>query len=329
MRGSRIPKAEQIPVECSLSLVRDWIANRTSFCKTTAPLIELLKSAAPRNEEARWLLSVFQSVPENAKELKIALSLAENATGWSQYYRALLLNGAAPETQVSLVLLPLLRESAELGFVPAMTKYGSLLSIYGNLETALTWLNKAAKGGDLEALLEQNGHFGSHADQILANPQKSFYAYFIAARHGNFVAMSELISNSAISNLERAIWKARLILFRLFPHCEVTIDEIRSFLLYRLPMNSYRPSLHCIYVVGRELEGYEQLWEQANHHELKNSPYERCIGIYLVISNRARVAALQTLVAMLKCGIHRDIARLIAQRVYATREHFAFDWYEN
>ena len=77
-----------------------------------------------------------------------------------------------------------------------------------------------------------------------------------------------------------------------------------------------------LFVVGRELEGYDQFWDE---NRCVPNDLQRCIDVYLTVSHFARVAALQTITALRQHRFPRDVAVLIARRVYATRED-AYAW---
>lgn len=76
-----------------------------------------------------------------------------------------------------------------------------------------------------------------------------------------------------------------------------------------------RDDLRVMHGVGRELEGFEQLWPNRQLF----SDHARCVDFYLAITHAARRAALQTVVAMREIGLLRDLAMLIARLVYQSR----------
>ncbi len=77
-----------------------------------------------------------------------------------------------------------------------------------------------------------------------------------------------------------------------------------------------------MFVVGRELESYDQFWDDDKRFP---DNLARCVDVFLTLTHRARVAALQTVSALPRRGLPRDVAVLIARSVYATRED-AFAW---
>ena len=87
-------------------------------------------------------------------------------------------------------------------------------------------------------------------------------------------------------------------------------------------------ALQILFVIGRELDGVDQFWD-TNKKILPN--WQRCVDVYLTVTRRARVAALQTVFAMknfvVGCRrLGRDLATLLAKLVYVSREE-AIAWY--
>ena len=75
---------------------------------------------------------------------------------------------------------------------------------------------------------------------------------------------------------------------------------------------------------GRELEGYDQLWDEGRH---PHDSFMRSIAVFLVVTHRARRAALQTVAGLREIGLPRDVAVLIGKMVYATRTD-AWSWWQ-
>ena len=69
------------------------------------------------------------------------------------------------------------------------------------------------------------------------------------------------------------------------------------------------------FVIGRELEGYEEFWEEGTH---PIEFHQRCIRFYLDEIHRARRAALQTTFGLRRI-LGRDVSGMIGKMVYETR----------
>ena len=74
--------------------------------------------------------------------------------------------------------------------------------------------------------------------------------------------------------------------------------------------------LDTIFLIGSELEGYEDLW---GDHLVLSEDLIRCIDFYLTVVHAARVAALQT-VLILRRHLVKDVAILIGKMIYDTRK---------
>lgn len=69
------------------------------------------------------------------------------------------------------------------------------------------------------------------------------------------------------------------------------------------------------YLVGKEMEGYEELWEPGVH---PHPNYLKAIQLYLKVKSEARRAALQAIFG-LRPVLGRDVAIMIGKMVYALR----------
>jgi hypothetical protein len=84
-------------------------------------------------------------------------------------------------------------------------------------------------------------------------------------------------------------------------------------------------TLQVLYITGRELHGYEKIWEEGRH---PHRHFLQCINVYKIIVYRARSAALQTVAALLRSkASNKDVARLIGKIVYQTRESDPVIWW--
>jgi hypothetical protein len=79
-------------------------------------------------------------------------------------------------------------------------------------------------------------------------------------------------------------------------------------------------SVHEQYVIGRDLDGFNDFWDRTR--KIRKTWLIECIEIYLTHSHSARRAALQTVVA-LRPLLGLDVARMIGKLVYGTRGEFA------
>ena len=111
-----------------------------------------------------------------------------------------------------------------------------------------------------------------------------------------------------------ALLLARFALLR-GDHSPIAVD-LRS-VIQRFDQANSAADTQLLFVVGRELEGYDQFWDAGRH---VSDQVARCIDVYLTITHCARVAALQTISSLKQRGIPRDVAVLIGRLVYATRD---------
>jgi hypothetical protein len=134
-----------------------------------------------------------------------------------------------------------------------------------------------------------------------------------AALKGHPQAMGVLVDEYAetLSAIEYAVYSARYVLLA------GDVAFVPDFLLFNTTAQ--------FFYAGRELEGYRQLWKDGEHPSA--SPWSHCIVVYQIVTERARRAALQTVVALRPlCGGSRDVARLIGRAVYKTRYTHTKDW---
>lgn len=235
-------------------------------------VIFVLRSCADRGDsESIWLLENLEGIPEY--EWIAALSTIQEDTPIGNYYRALAHNEKA-------IWIELLRKSAEAGFVPAMVRFGSLIR-------DMDLLKRSYELNDPEAALML---------AILDKPRQFEFLYK-AATLGNIEALYRVVRHypEKLSLGEWALFSARHILFngRLGNREIASLDDGTMFL------------------VGRELEGFQRLWTRACHH------YTDCVQLYLDTIHRTRRAALQT-IAGLRPILGRDVARMIGRMVFFT-----------
>jgi len=311
MRASRKPKLDTIPTDWLVLVARDWLFSRgAGNCNSSvAHVTKVLDSAAARgNEEAAWLQRVMANIPEfglwskkneEAKCVWLMERLKTENGPRAQYYRgvaSLFLDG-----------LSLLRQSAENGFIPAMAEFGWRM-MDTQPQEALNWLRKAAERNNPEGLF--------WLGELQVDDVERLKLLRAAAQQGHVEAMQRLgwsFLKSYVPALEAAVISARYVLLTGdFDEDISGIDPLE-----------HADDIQLMFVVGRELEGYDQFWDEGRHL-VKN--LARCIHVYLTVSHRARCAALQTISALKQHMFPRDMAVLIAQYVYLTRED-AIAWF--
>jgi len=305
---SRRPKLDTIPADWLLLVAREWASGDYNDNQSAAHVTKVLESAASRgNEEAGWLLAVMTRngpIPNvtahshDYSEWLAKIMTAEEGPR-AQYYRGREL-ARLPEPQIHDDVDALLLCSAESGFAPAMAEL-----IYSRFdESGMKWLKMAAERNDPYGLFR----LGELA--AAGETSRRFQLWEAAAKLGHALSMSRLTHFFlGVAGLDWAILRARYILLTADQHSMDGLDHV---------FYHENADVQLMFVVGRELEGYDQFWDEGRRLE---AHFERCIDLFLTVSHRARLAALQTM-AMLRRhhGFPRDVAMLIARRVYQTRD---------
>lgn len=80
-----------------------------------------------------------------------------------------------------------------------------------------------------------------------------------------------------------------------------------------------------LYVIGRELDGYQDFFPKLVLHDIDDGPVDIVLRKYRSLMGRVRTSSLFT-VAVLKRLVGKDVARMIAKMVYATRDD-PYSWY--
>lgn len=99
--------------------------------------------------------------------------------------------------------------------------------------------------------------------------------------------------------------------------CTLTIQDVNMSKLCFMRGKTGR-NIHTVknpYLVGKEMEGYEELWEPGVH---PHPNYLKAIQFYLTVRSEARRAALQSIFG-LRPVLGRDVAIMIGKMVYALR----------
>lgn len=104
---------------------------------------------------------------------------------------------------------------------------------------------------------------------------------------------------------------------------QISTEDFSIFTGRYLLGTGYHRKLHHSdpYLIGRELEGYEQFWDPVYY---PNNEYQDCIQLYLDTIHLARRAALQMTFG-LRPILGRDVAQMIGKMVYEMRT----DWQAN
>lgn len=273
-------------------------------------LVRLVRYLAARGcDEAYWLLSMLTSegAPPGAvwseahrKWLHEVVAACDDCSSpRALYYRSYLARGVLDFDQRS----ELLKQAADGGFAPAMSAY----AFHVTDEERLSWYRKAAALHDAEALCELT--------RIDGEPNR-FARHLEAANNGNAWSMGWLSmpKESKLSAEQCCMWNAR---WGFYSGGERESDDVLDKALERMCSGAcFQTDVRVVHVVGRELEGIEQVW--PNEPAIGNERH--CVDFYLAIRHTARRAALQTVVAMRLRGLPKPLCMIIAKLVYNTRD---------
>lgn len=287
---SRRPKLDSLSPDTLLTMAREWLAvSPRIFNVSSRHVVAVLESAAQRgHEEAQWLLRTLSAhgpLPDRAvdgmdfKRWAVAVFSSEDSPR-ALYYRARALyigDAQGLETMCA---------SAESGFAPALVEMGTL---FGGRE----WLQRAAESDPVGAFELARLNDGKVELEVLR----------AAAAMGDTGCMLYMVANGCVGSVETATLRARYIL--LTGDRQAFAEEL----------NSVLPQSPEAYAIGRELEGYEQLWQTG---WLIRPQDEVFVRTYVQAMHLARQAALQGLVG-LRPMLGRDVAVSIARLVYASR----------
>ena len=308
VRRSRRDRLASIPPDHLLLMAREWVFGGNNWNTSAAHVTKVLESAAARgSEESGWLLDKLRSKGKvhefgrdrRAKERWVAEIIATEDSPRAQYYRGVALLGLG----VRDAGVELLRQSAEAGFAPAMSRLGVAV---GDEDEKMAWFRKAAELNDPDGLCELADRVEEGRFQLLCG----------AAARGHVYSMRRLASNYSdrLSPVEMATFGTRFVLYTDLKNRFTSIigDAAQRFDNEQASAND----LAVLCAAGRELEGYDQLWDAGRH---PHDSWMPCIEVYLTVTHRARRAALQTVVGLRELGLPRDVAVLIGRAVYATR----------
>jgi hypothetical protein len=315
-RASRIDKLRSIPPDHLLLIAREWVVSRgyNNYNTSVAHVTKVLESAAARgSEESGWLLDKLRSkgaIPEfgtwQVNRRWLAEVMASDESPRAQYYRGLALWWLGDKDAG----LKLLRQSAEAGFAPAMSWLGVALA---EGEEKMAWLRKAAKLNDPDGLFWLSNRVEEERFELLCK----------AAAQGHTQSIGCLVSefSDRLSPVEVAAFGTRFVLYSGWTAYVEPI--IRAAAQQMDNKQACANDLAVLCAAGRELEGYDQLWDADKH---PHDSYLQCIDVHLTVTHRARRAALQA-VTGLRQYLGRDVARLIGKMVYDTRQTEAHTWW--
>lgn len=319
---SRRGKLDSLVPEQLVLVVREslFCANVASRHHTVAPELRLLRHAAGRGcEEAAWLLGLLTSeggVPHFGRDRAararwLARRVGEDSARGA-YYGGLAVGSSDPAAGVEL-----LRQAALRGCVPAMSALGAaLLELKAEAE-GRAWLRRAADASDPDGL-------ALAARYVERSPDVALGLYQRAAALGSLHGVFEY-ARWAKDKTERAMLWGRWVLLSGGSYWDAReVEEV----LWRLSEGHAvdRHDVQLVFVSGRELEGYEQFWDDDGRRI--TSGQATCVDVYLMVTYRARRAALQVLAGLRQRGFPREIAGLIGRCVYDTRREDAFAWFD-
>ena len=304
-RPSRRVLLSSILVDHLLLMAREWLFDDYHSIPVVS-ITKVLESAAARvNNESGWLLDKMRSkgpIPEFGSSVvskrawlaDITHPVASDDSPRAKYYLGRATLGADNTTA-----LEMLRRSAEAGFAPAMGVLGwSLFHLVWNKEEGMAWLRKAAELNDPDGLFYLS---------CLKNDRQLLQ---LSVARGNLLGMYYTANDNRSSLAEAATFGARYLVragvSSLYHFRNDALNFIRSH-------GNGVESLQARFAVGRELEGYEQFWDDGRH---LGAIFHGCIDLYLSALHSARRAALQTVVGLREIGLPRDVAVLIGRVVF-------------
>ena len=138
---SRIPRIESIPPHHLVLAAREWLFRGDTKDPRTKEEIEcILRNAKRRgSEEAGWILEQRAEDEDTPRGIFYVGSI--------MYGMGDVIKGRS-----------LIEKSAKLGYPPAMSKFGFLLSMHSSVEEGMVWINAAAAKGDYDGLILKSAH---------------------------------------------------------------------------------------------------------------------------------------------------------------------------
>lgn len=231
----------------------------------------------------------------------VAQQTANDESLWALLYRGVALLRLGDPRGMTV-----LRAAVQRGCVPAAGELGrALFEQFHSENEGIAFLLTAADGKDATGL-----YWLGRADH-----ERRFELWTAAAARGHILALQSMVQECSkeLGVMACAALSSRAALCSGV--CDLKVLSDIDF-----DGNDFTNGEKAIiYVVGRELEGYEQLWNCIPQGpELRMS-----VVHFLHVNCAARRAALQTL----HLRVPRDVAVLIAMAVYRTRED-ALAWWD-
>jgi hypothetical protein len=337
-RRSRTPRLSSVPDDHLVHAVRYALLHPPCDARYVKKLLE--SASARNNEEAIWVLGILNErshlsmwpqvgdfvgvededdAYEACREgglLWLANLMANRPEPRAQYYRARALL-VLDETNVEG--LDLLRQLYESGYTPAISSYA--WSCRQGQDDMCPLLRKAVEFGDSEACLFLGKKVKSEAIAIFTR----------GAEMGNVECMDLLVveqKHIATVSLANIFWDASRCCFgylgsyghvsRYLESCLELLDKGREDL----------ETFQAVFVAGRVFADTDEYWPDHENIELQDHYPTNfaCVNVYLTVTHCARRAALQIL-ALADHGINKDVALVIAKRVYESRLSDGISWY--
>ena len=316
--ASRRSKLDSIDPTHLLLAAREWLfrSNNDDYFCSYNYFRKLLASATSRgNEEACWIFAFVVSLEKSGtikpkepnlvfRDITELMISRDPDSPLAKYYRGMYFRTGLIDPDLGVVLL---LQSAQDGFAPAM----------GELRTFDDWVKKAAElgdpGGIYQAAFMSDNSDETRVEMILK-----------AARMGYPHAIDNLIFEVNPDSLDVVRMLARyMFIMRLSSYLDYLLDNsILRLLRNSAPLETCE-QMQIIYVIGQELEGYEELWDK--NAGCPGVEMQRCIDFYLDISCRARQTAVYTYLVFRR-SLGRDIAGVVAKLVFGTRTYDAKAW---
>lgn len=281
-----------IPPGHFILAAREWLFTDYFRNRSGQYLTKILKAAG---DEGIWLLQQFgENVPNFGRDfMKKMRWISEKLAGkedvpWANYYR-----GRAAIFCINTVEgINLLKRSLDAGFSPAASY---LAVIHSKIDKRIYYTRLAAKLNDPYGL------------------------YLLSITKKSYKERIELLRKAADLGVTESMYD---LMESMIGSWDIDMSTIlgRYVLMTAQQLLGPQKQKYFSYEIGRQLYGYEQLWDDNIRLIPKLQKY---VNIYATVTERARRAALQTTFG-LRTYLGRDVARIIGKMVYATR--FTEDW---
>lgn len=214
-------------------------------------------------------------------------------------------------------------EAAEQGCDAAQCALGTRFTIEEDFKQAIYWHRQAAAQDNayscyvLSGML-RDGVGGLQADSVAAAK--------LCLRASDLGSDTATWSHDYPTEEEAKLDYARLLARRYMRHGWDDSHEViqivkQSFGDLHQGNAHKQHAIETLYGIGQELYEYDLYYEKADKGACRktNMRSDSAVKLYLQLSSRARKAAVQTMLIMLRLGVVKDIAKLIAKLVYASR----------